>query len=318
MKNVEIDIFCIAKTQVDRAEVRLWLDYIGAGNYEIPDDGNVTDPSLLVAMAAKRCYMSFEAGLNPNVTRVRKDLTEYLDNVLKSGHGSVLEHATYTFAIENVSRVFTGEMNRHRAGVGISEGSMRYIRYTDIPWWMPLSMRLTSDEVAAILAGQDAFQLNLGSTLQEFRVSAKHVYVHPSVECRLAEPLLSRWKTALKKLKTQRVFEEHFVMTENNYEELQKIWSDELAPESKFHGKKQITSMMRRIIPLGVATGGVWTMNLRAVRHIIALRSSEAAEEEIAYVFGKIAKHICEQEPQLMGDFTQDENGFWSPKYKKV
>ena len=70
-------------------------------------------------MAAKRCYMSFEAGLNPNVTRVRKDLTEYLDNVLKSGHGSVLEHATYTFAIENVSRVFTGELNRHRAGVGI-------------------------------------------------------------------------------------------------------------------------------------------------------------------------------------------------------
>lgn len=62
MKNVEIDIFCIAKTQVDRAEVRLWLDYIGAGNYEIPDDGNVTDPSLLVAMAAKRCYMSLEAG----------------------------------------------------------------------------------------------------------------------------------------------------------------------------------------------------------------------------------------------------------------
>ena len=40
--------------------------------------------------------MSFEAGLNPNVTRVRKDITAFIDNILKARHGSVLEHSTYT------------------------------------------------------------------------------------------------------------------------------------------------------------------------------------------------------------------------------
>ena len=273
MRNVDIEVFCTAQTQVNKDEVRRWLDFIGADGFEIPTDEACSDPALLVALAAKRCYMSFQPSLNPNVQRVRKDLTEYLDNVLKSGHGSVLEHACYTFAIENISRVFTGEMNRHRAGVGISEGSMRYIRYRDIPWWCPPSITIQPGDSHEV---------------------------------------------ANKKQQTQNVFRRHYEQTEANYAALQDIWKDELAPESKFHGKKQITSMLRRIIPMGVATGGVWTMNLRAVRHIIALRASEAAEEEIAYVFGKIAKYICEQEPMLMGDFTQDSSGFWTPKYKKV
>jgi len=314
MRNVDIEVFCTAQTRVNKDEVRRWLDFIGAENFEIPADDACTDPALLVALAAKRCYMSFEPGLNPNVTKVRKDLTEYLDNVLKSGHGSVTEHAVYTFAIENVSRVFTGEMNRHRAGVGISEGSMRYIRYRDIPSWLPTSIKLTKNEEVALETGMEVFGLDFEATPE----GAYHAGVHPDVLKRLDEPLRSRWVVALKKLKTQTVFQRHYGQTEVNYQEIQDIWKEELAPESKFHGKKQITSMARRIIPMGVATGGVWTMNIRAVRHIIAMRASDAAEEEIAYVFGKIAKYMVEQEPMLMGDFTQDENGFWTPKYRKV
>lgn len=292
MRNVEIEIFRIAKTQVDRVEVRRWLDFLGANNYELPDEEAVTDPALLIAIAAKRCYMSFEAGLNPNVTKVRKDLTEYLDNVLKSKHGSVCEHAVFTFAIENVSRVFTGEMNRHRAGVGISEGSMRYIRYRDIPSWLPTSIRVTDEEMA-IVDNEDIYGF-----LQE---EQKEV-----------------WKIAKKKLKTQAVFKRHYEQTERNYAELQEIWKDELAPESKFHGKKEITSMVRRIIPMGVATGGVWTLNIRALRHIIALRASSQAEEEILHVFSRIAKMMVESEPMLLGDFEQTQEGFWYPKYNKI
>lgn len=305
MRNVEIEVFCIGKTSVDKSEVQRWMDSIGANEFEIPTDEACTDPALLVSLAAKRCYMSFQPSLNPNVSKVRKDLTEYLDNVLKSGHGSVLEHACYTFAIENISRVFTGEMNRHRAGVGISEGSMRYIRYVDIPWWLPPSIRFDEDESLLLKEARAVTILAMD-------------WKEKLTERGWSEEKLDKLFLANKKERSQAVFRLHYEQTEANYAGLQDIWKDELAPESKFHGKKQITSMIRRIIPMGVATGGVWTMNLRAVRHIIALRASDAAEEEIAYVFGKIAKHICEQEPMLMGDFTQDEHGFWTPKYKKV
>lgn len=279
---------------MDREEVAKWLEYLKASpefiDEMLDEDVNpATDPALLIALAAKRCYMSFEPGLNPNVTKVRKDLTEYFDNILKSGHGSVLEHAVYTFAFEGVSRVFTGEMNRHRAGVGISEGSMRYIRYRDIPYWLPTSITLNNLEIAAT---RETEQL------------------HPD--------MVDVLKLANKKRHSQQVFARAFKQDEANYKELEEIWADELKPDAKFAGKKHITSMMRRIIPMGVATGGVWTMNMRAMRHIVALRASPAAEEEIVHVFSRIAKYLSETEPMMFGDFSETPEGYWVPKFPKV
>ena len=259
---------------------------------------NPSDPALLIALAAKRCYMSFEPGLNPNVNKVRKDWTEYLDNVLKSKHGSVCEHSVFTFAIEGVSRVFTGEMNRHRAGVGISEGSMRYIRYDNIPWWLPTSLQLTEVEMAALnkllLDHESLFDLDMSLLAEDVRLAVK------------------KHRTLVE------VFQPVFEFVENKYTLGREIWKDELAETSKFAGKKHVTSMLRRIIPMGVATGGVWTMNIRALRHILALRASEQAEEEILHVFSRIGMEMVKFEPSLFGDFEQTPEGFWVPKYAKV
>jgi thymidylate synthase (FAD) len=296
-RNVSIEIFQIAQTRVNPEEVVKWLKFLEVSDQYTEDlcdsveRDDITDSALLIALAAKRCYKSFEVGLNPNVNKVRSDWTEYIDNILKSGHGSVCEHAMHTFAIENVSRVFTGEMNRHRAGVGISEGSMRYIRYRDIPWWMPTSIQLTPME-------QTLFDdMESGTVIGD-----------QSPEIRIVQ----------KKLRTQAVFHRHYNQTEVNYNEVQEIWKDELAPESKFHGKKEITSMARRIIPMGVATGGVWTLNIRSLRHIMALRASAAAEEEILHVWSRAGKMMVEQQPMLLGDFAQTPEGFWVPKHPKV
>ena len=272
MKNVKIEVFPIARTMVDRNAVRRWLDHVGADNYEVPTTDTATDPALLIALAAKRCYMSFEPGLNPNVTRVRSDLVEYFDNILKSGHGSVLEHASYTFAIEGVSRVFTGEMNRHRAGWAISEGSMRFIRFTDIPWWLPTSLEDQPGDNAELLE---------------------------------------------KKRRTRDEFGRAFTDAEEHYKTLLDIWEMD-SGNKNFSYKKKLTSCLRRIIPMGVATGGVWTGNIRALRHVIALRTSSAAEEEILLVFSMIAKSIRDTEPLLFGDFEQTTEGYWVPKYQKV
>jgi thymidylate synthase (FAD) len=271
MSNVKIEVFNIARTMVDREQVRKWLDHIGAVGYEIPE--GTTDPALLVALAAKRCYMSFEPGLNPNVTKVRSDLVAYLDNILSSGHGSVLEHAVYTFAVEGVSRVFTGEMNRHRAGWAISEGSMRYIRmHDDIRWWMPTSLAITPSD------DQDL---------------------------------------ATRKARSISVFDRAFRQMAENYAELLRIWEMEDGHHN-FGYKKRVTSCLRRIIGMGVATGGVWTGNLRSLRHVIALRSNEpTAEEEIYHVFSKIGAYMVEHENALFGDF-QNVQGSWIPDYRKV
>jgi thymidylate synthase (FAD) len=87
-----------------------------------------------------------------------------------------------------------------------------------------------------------------------------------------------------------------------------------------FDYKKRVTSCLRRIVPLGVATGGVWTGNIRALRHVIALRTTPAAEEEIAHVFTRIAEDIVKREPMLFGDFhaSPDRASGWIPDNPKV
>jgi thymidylate synthase (FAD) len=272
MHNVEIKVFQIGRTQSNKDAIYDWLKQIGVSDdYEIPD--TLTGVETVVGHAAKRCYNSFEPSLNPNVTRVRKDWHDYFENILKSGHGSVIEHGIYTYAIEGISRVFTGELNRHRAGVAISEGSMRYIRFEDLPWWMPLSLSLDNikdkDRLAKITA-------------------------------------------------TREVFNNAFKDAEGYYKELLQIWDmDNPNNPMPFSDKKKLTSLFRRIVPMGVATGGVWTFNLRALRHIIALRTSEHAEEEIAYTMSLIAKDIVQSEPNIFCDFKETESG-WIPKYSKV
>lgn len=268
----EITVRVLARTVVDRNAVREWLDEMGADEFEIPDEEAVSDPALLVALAAKQCYMAFQPGLNPNVNKVRADMIEYLDNVLKQRHGSVLEHAVLSFGINGCSRVFTGEMNRHRAGVGISERSMRYVRYTDIKFWMP-----------------ECFRDEKGDT--------------PRV----------KWQKGRSRMLLAKQFESQEAMMAD----FANIWREELSPESKFHAKKVLTSAFRRGIGMGVATGGVWSLNLRALRHVIALRTDAGAEEEIVHVYKKVGKIMIAKVPELFGDF-KEVDGSLVPEYWKV
>ena len=57
----------------------------------------------------------------------RKTNQEYLDNLIGMKHGSVLEHAVWDMLITGVSRSFTHELVRHRAGFGYSQLSQRYV-----------------------------------------------------------------------------------------------------------------------------------------------------------------------------------------------
>lgn len=268
----EITVRVLAETKVNREAVREWLDEMGADEFDIPPEETVSDPALLVALAAKQCYMAFQPGLNPNVNKVRKDMIEYLDNVLAQKHGSVLEHAVFTFGINGCSRVFTGEMNRHRAGVGISERSMRYIRYTSIKFWMPECFRDADDDTVDI---------------------------------------------AEKKRVSREILTHQFETQEKMMAAFANIWKEELAPKSTFHAKKVLTSAFRRGIGMGIATGGIWSLNVRALRHVIALRTDAGAEEEIVHVFKKVGKIMIARAPELFADF-KEVDGAWVPEYWKV
>lgn len=105
------------------------------------------DAQTLIEFMGRLCYKSWEPGLNKNVTKVREDQGEYLLNILRVGHGSVLEHAYFSFVIQDCSRVLTAELNRHRAGVAISEQSLRYVRLDNLRFRFPPVLKPETQDI---------------------------------------------------------------------------------------------------------------------------------------------------------------------------
>jgi thymidylate synthase (FAD) len=62
---------------------------------------------------------------------------DYLENIKKQGHGSVLEHANYSLLFEGISRSLTHELVRHRAGFAYSQLSQRYVDESDAAFVIP-------------------------------------------------------------------------------------------------------------------------------------------------------------------------------------
>jgi thymidylate synthase (FAD) len=92
--------------------------------------GDSTDGERLAEFAGRLCYMSQK---NP----ANRSTRDYLENIKKQGHGSVLEHANYTLLLEGVSRSLTHELVRHRAGFAYSQLSQRYVDESDANFVVP-------------------------------------------------------------------------------------------------------------------------------------------------------------------------------------
>jgi thymidylate synthase (FAD) len=95
--------------------------------------GESTDGERLAEFAGRLCYMSQR---NPASRATR----EYLENIKKQGHGSVLEHANYSLLFEGVSRSLTHELVRHRAGFAYSQLSQRYVDESEANFVVPPAM----------------------------------------------------------------------------------------------------------------------------------------------------------------------------------
>jgi thymidylate synthase (FAD) len=92
--------------------------------------GESTDGERLAEFAGRLCYMS---QANP----ANRPTREYLENIKRQGHGSVLEHPTYSLLLEGVSRSLTHELVRHRAGWAYSQLSQRFVDESEAAFVVP-------------------------------------------------------------------------------------------------------------------------------------------------------------------------------------
>ena len=84
-------------------------------------------PEETVALAAKLCYSkSTITDLNDKISS--KDQSDFIKKLMDMGHESVMEHASFTFGVEGVSRVLLAQLTRHRIA-SFSVQSQRYVSY---------------------------------------------------------------------------------------------------------------------------------------------------------------------------------------------
>lgn len=262
MRETSPSVHLVARPSLDLGGLRAYLEAAGGAAWldrRLEESGGDPNPGeLLVEFGGRACYRSWEPGLNPNVTRVRTDQRAYLENLLRSAHGSVLEHASYTFAFRDVSRVFTHELVRHRAGSAFSQESLRYVRLSEIGFRVPPALEPIREQVVAIVERLEELQVEAASALG---------------------------------------------------------LDDDGVP---FEVKKEVTSALRRLAPIGLSTDIIWTANVRTLRHVIELRTARGAEEELRLVFRQVGALMCDEAPLLFQDFAEDADGAWVPAYRKV
>lgn len=261
MRFVEPKVFIVGETKIDGTGLRAYLEHIGVPDWKsnAPSDGE-----KLIEVMGRLCYKSFEPGLNPNVTKIREDNRDYIQNIIRVRHGSVIEHVTVNFIFADVSRIFTHEFVRHRVGTAISQESLRFVRLDDLGFWAPTVIRENEQfmEICCrTFAELEKLQLELAKTL------------------------------------------------------------DLDNPNKKFKEKKIITSAMRRIAPLGLATAIGWSANIRTIRATLEVRTDPGAEEEIRVVFGQVGYLMLEKYPNLFADYEieiVEDHPWFKTKNQKV
>ncbi|MFN2388075.1 MAG: FAD-dependent thymidylate synthase [Actinomycetota bacterium] len=182
MRETTPGVELIARPSLDLEALRRYLTSVGGESWlemRTAQEGELNAGETLIEAAGRACYRSWEEGLNPNVTRIRRDQKEYFLNLLRSGHGSVLEHASYSFIIYDVSRVFTHELVRHRAGSAFSQESLRFVRLDDIPFRIPEVLEPLRPQIISIMETLDEFQV---SAAEHFGLDETGVPFHTKKE----------------------------------------------------------------------------------------------------------------------------------------
>ena len=98
------------------------------------------NPERIVAQSARLCYSASDIDeLNEKLSD--ESITKLIKKIIKLGHYSVLEHATFTFAIEGISRVTSHQLVRHRIA-SFSQQSQRYVKIKKkgFPYVIPKSI----------------------------------------------------------------------------------------------------------------------------------------------------------------------------------
>lgn len=223
------------------------------------------NPELIVASSAKLCYS--KTGVDGLMEQTEEQVEKFLNRLVELGHESPIEHASFTFAIEGISRVCSHQLVRSRLA-SYSQQSQRYVKLDQFEYIIPKAIENNPEAkqrfIQAMKEDQEHYDelvdILLYDMVEEYDNANKTEYSY-----------CLDWKDLFKK--------EH----KKQY--------------NKF--EKQAIEDARYVFPNACETKIVVTMNARSLMNFFKHRCCNRAQEEIRAMANEMLKEVKKVSPTL-------------------
>lgn len=232
---------------------------------------HTNEPEKAICTAAKLCY----AGCT--IDELEQKLTEeeierFVNMLIKIGHESPLEHATFTFAVEGVSRVTEQQLTRHRiASYSIQSG--RYVNRDNAEFYIPEDI----ERHAYLKKEYKNFCDSAKTTYEEItkELLSQYIYDYLVEDLELYSPDIQQDEELMIKI------------MKTNYKKEYNAF------------KKKAIENARMTFPNSLQTKIIFTMNLRSLINFFEHRCCFRAQDEIRELAYEMLK-ICKQKFPLL------------------
>ena len=156
---------------------------------------HTNDPEKTIAAAAKLCYSDAHIetlldGLTPEKTAA------FLQKLNDFGHASPIEHASFTFGIEGVSRTFLAQVTRHRIA-SFSVQSQRYVRLEDFRYVIPPEIEADPAAKAAFIDAMNADAKHYLGLVKALGEKHTHTLMEQGMPEKTARAKAAKWQTRM-------------------------------------------------------------------------------------------------------------------------
>lgn len=208
---------------------------------------HTNDPEKTVAAAAKLCYSDAHIetlleGLTPEKT------ASFLQKLTDLGHASPIEHASFTFGIEGVSRTFLAQVTRHRIA-SFSVQSQRYVRLEDFRYVIPPEIEVIPEAKDKFIEAMNEEARNYLSLVKSLEEAHTQRLMAQGVEEKAARAKASKQANEDARFVLPNACETKMVMT-MNCRSLQNFFNLRCCNRAQWEIRAVADEMLRLVLPL--------------------------------------------------------------------
>lgn len=257
------------------------------------------NPEEVVAQAAKLCYS--QVGVDEITEKLTPEKIEsFVNHLANIGHESPLEHVSFTFAIEGISRVTTHQLVRHRLA-SYSQQSQRYVKLDQFEYIIPPAIE--NDEYAKRIfiehmeKSQEAYDRLVNSLMLE-KIKNNEQYLFDITTMIYTDP---EYADPNGKIYIKNIEEVICIINnakDNRHPSLLDKYKNKY-PKKYNKIEKQAIEDARYVFPNACETKIVVTMNARSLLHFFNVRCCNRAQWEIREMADEMLRQCKEVAPIL-------------------